>query len=66
LETCLLDAAEESGHDHLRDFILDRENIIEATVIALCPQMRAGRCFYELCGDPDPLTRSTNATLQNV
>src|SRR6266508_4281864 len=49
-----------------RDFILDREHIVDAPVVALVPTYGFVRRRDEADGDTNPITRSLNASLKHV
>ncbi len=53
--------------DHARrDLVLQIENVLEATVEAIRPEMRAGRGIDQLSGDPHAVRRLAHAALQHI
>src|SRR5438034_259606 len=56
----------ERGHDRLRNLVLQREDVIEVAVVALGPDVPAGRAVDQLRRDPYPATGLARAALQNV
>ena len=53
-------------HNFERYLILQVEHVVETAVIALCPQMSAGRSIDQLCIDADPAPSLPNTALQHV
>src|SRR6516164_4792716 len=47
-------------------FVLQFEDVFERTVEVVGPEMRAGYGVDQLSGDANPLTRSANASFQNI
>jgi hypothetical protein len=50
----------------LRNFVLNTEDVLEVTIIALGPNMAVGISVNELCRYSDALTRSAQAALKHV
>jgi hypothetical protein len=50
------------ANDRQSDLVLQREYIVERTVIALGPKMRAGLRLDELCGDADTVASLSYAS----
>ncbi|MCK5362107.1 MAG: hypothetical protein KAR22_04020, partial [Gammaproteobacteria bacterium] len=56
----------QGDHDLARNLVLDGENIIEAPVVALCPQVQARGRVNELRGETHARPGLTDAALQHV
>jgi hypothetical protein len=52
--------------DPARDLVLQSEQIARVTVEPLGPQMHIGLSVDQLGLDPDPITRSADATFQDI
>src|SRR3972149_10863116 len=48
------------------DLVLDREHVVERPIVALRPQVIAGRRLDELPGDPDPVAALSDAAFEDV
>ena len=55
----------QGGGDALRDLVLDRKDVFDATVIALRPEMDPGRDAYVQDGEPQLNTRDIDAVFEN-
>ena len=47
----------EDGSDSAGDLVLDTENILKLTIIALGPEMRSGGGINQLCSDAHAVAR---------
>ena len=54
------------GRQAQRDFVLDRENVVDGAVVALRPDVGAVACVDQLRGDPNAIAALANATLQYI
>ena len=55
------------GADHMRrDLVLQIEDILKNAVIALGPEMGAGRGIDQLTGDAEPVARLADAALEHI
>src|SRR5262245_60612670 len=66
LDLCLVHMSGQDRRNRAGQLILDGENVLELTVVALGPAMGAGHGIDELHGDTNPVTTATNAALQDV
>jgi hypothetical protein len=56
----------ERRNDRLRDFVLQRENVVEVAVVALGPDVAASRAIDKLSSDPDTAARFAHAAFEQV
>ena len=54
------------GDDRLRNLVLQREDVVEVAVVALRPQVAAGRAVDQLRGDAHALAGLAHAALEHV
>src|SRR5262245_17318635 len=66
IDLCLVHMSSEDRGNRAGQLILDREDVLELTVVALGPAMGAGYGIDELHGDANPITAAANAALQDV
>ncbi len=52
--------------DALGDPILKLEDVVERTLVALGPEMAAGRCIDELSGDAHAVRRLAHAAFEHI
>jgi hypothetical protein len=52
--------------DRFRNFILQREDVVQVAIVALGPQMAVGRALDQLCRDAHAVARFAHAALENM
>src|SRR5438128_2082912 len=62
----LLQLRRDRAEDAARDLVLQIENVLNRTIEAVRPEMRAGRGVDELAGDAHPVAGPAHATLQHI
>src|SRR5262245_27353430 len=53
-------------HDTCSHLVLQLKDILQRTVEAVCPEMRARGHIDQLCGDPQPVGRLAHATFKHI
>ena len=66
LEPCLLNSSNQRRDDGLGDFLLHREDVVEAAIIAFRPEMHAGRRLDQLRRDPHTGSSSPHAPFKKL
>ena len=54
------------GDDGARDLVLEVEDVLEVAIVALRPEVKAGRGVDQLRIDPDPVRRAPDAAFEHV
>src|SRR5262245_8266492 len=58
--------ADQCPGDSLRNLVLNGEKVFDVPVIPFGPNMIAGRCLNELCGDPDAPARFAHTSFDDI
>src|SRR6516165_2148220 len=62
----LVHVGRENRRDRARNFVLDCEDILQFSVVALGPAVRPSSTVDQLRADTDSVSATTNATLESV